>query len=310
MVIETAQPLLPIAIILVVSVLILLSRKRPNVREFWSIAGAILTFAAVVMMVPSVWQGHRLVYTLSTIAPGISLNFRVDALSLVFGIVSSFLWIFASVYNVGYMRTLKEHAQTRYYLCFAVAILGAQGVSYSGSLFSLYLFYEIITLFTYPLVAHHQDEEGYAGGKKYLVYLMGTSKGLLLPAVILTYIMTGTLDFSDTITSGVFRGGADSVWITVTYVLFIFGFAKAAPAPGSSGVLRWRDPRAFVPADYLIRRNGTPSVFVVSQGRARFVPLPGAQEGRPAAVVALPADVELVTDGRFALQDGMAVSLR
>ncbi len=134
MVIESAQPLLPIAIVLVVSVLILLSRKNPNVREFWSIAGAVLTFAAVVMMVPAVWQGHRLVYTLSTIAPGISLNFRVDALSLVFGIVSSFLWIFASIYNIGYMRALKEHAQTRYYLCFAVAILGAQGVSYSGSL--------------------------------------------------------------------------------------------------------------------------------------------------------------------------------
>ena len=181
MVIETAQPLLPIAIVLVVSVLILLSRKNPNVREFWSIAGAVATFASVAMMVPAVWQGHRLVYTLSAIAPGISLNFRVDALSLIFGIVSSFLWIFASVYNIGYMRTLKEHAQTRYYLCFAVAILGAQGVSFSGCLFSLYLFYEIITLFTYPLVAHHQDEEGYAGGKKYLVYLMGTSRGCCCP---------------------------------------------------------------------------------------------------------------------------------
>ncbi|MEW6334853.1 MAG: monovalent cation/H+ antiporter subunit D family protein [Thermodesulfobacteriota bacterium] len=211
--------------------LILLSRTQPNIREFWSIAGAVATFASVMLMVPPVLQGHRLVYTLSAIAPGISLNFRVDALSLVFGIISSFLWIFASVYNIGYMRTLKEHAQTRYYVCFAVAILGAQGVSYSGGLFSLYLFYEIITLFTYPLVAHHQDEEGYAGGKKYLVYLMGTSKGLLLPAVILTYVMTGTLDFADTITEGVYNGGADSVWITVTYVLFILGFAKAAVMP-------------------------------------------------------------------------------
>src|SRR5665811_1598620 len=106
-------------------------------------------------------------YTLSTIAPGISLNFRVDALSLIFGIISSFLWIFASIYNIGYMRTLKEHAQTRYYTCFAAAILGAQGVSYAGGLFTLYLFYEVISLFTYPLVAHHQDAEGYAGAVSY-----------------------------------------------------------------------------------------------------------------------------------------------
>jgi len=231
MVMESAQPLLPIAIVLVVSILILVSNKRPNLREFWSIAGAVLTFIAVLFMVPAIWSGKTIVYTLSTIAPGISLNFRVDALSLIFGIVSSFLWVFASIYNIGYMRTLQEHDQTRYYMCFAIAILGAQGVSYSGGLFSLYLFYEVITLFTYPLVAHHQDAEGYAGAKKYLVYLMGTSKGFLLPALILTYVMTGTLDFAGNIRTGIFPATASHLWITVTYTLFIAGFAKAAIMP-------------------------------------------------------------------------------
>jgi multicomponent Na+:H+ antiporter subunit D len=229
--IESIRPLIPIIIVLVTSLLISLSKKRPNLRESWSIAGSILTFIAVASMIPDIMAGNKIVYTLSTIAPGISINFRVDALSLIFGIVSSFLWIFATFYNIGYMRSLNEHAQTRYYTCFAIAILGAQGVSYSGSLFSLYLFYEIITIFTYPLVAHHQDAEGYAGAKKYIVYLMGTSKGLLLPAVVLTYIMTGTLDFSDNILTGIFTKDANSTWITVAYVLFLFGFAKAAIMP-------------------------------------------------------------------------------
>jgi multicomponent Na+:H+ antiporter subunit D len=231
MVIESAKPLIPIIIVLITSLLILFSRKRENLREFWSIAGSILTFISVAAMVPTIWEGNRIVYTLSSIAPGISINFRVDGLSLVFGVISSFLWIFATFYNIGYMRSLNEHAQTRYYTCFAIAIFGAQGVSYSGGLFSLYLFYEVITLFTYPLVAHHQDEEGYAGGKKYMVYLIGTSKGLLLPAIILTYVMSGTLDFSDNIVNGIFANGSDSIWITVSYVLFIFGFAKAAIMP-------------------------------------------------------------------------------
>ncbi len=231
MLIESARPLVPIVIVLVTSILIMLTRKRQNLREFWSVAGAVLTFVSVATMVPAILAGNKLVYTLTTIAPGISLNFRVDALSLIFGIVSSFLWIFATFYNIGYMRSLNEHAQTRYYACFAIAILGAQGVSYSGSLFSLYLFYEVITIFTYPLVAHHQDEEGYAGAKKYMVYLMGTSKGLLLPAMVLTYVMTGTLDFSDNILKGIFAPGADSLWVTVTYFLFLFGFAKAAIMP-------------------------------------------------------------------------------
>ncbi len=231
MIIESPIPLLPIVIVLVTSILIMFSGKRPNLREGWSFAGSIVTFLSVAYMVPTIFAGNKIVYTLSTIAPGINLNFRVDGLSLVFGIISSFLWIFATSYNIGYMRSLNEHAQTRYYTCFAVAILGAQGVSYSGSIFSLYLFYEIITIFTYPLVAHHQDEEGYAGAKKYIVYLMGTSKGLLLPAMVLTYVLTGTLDFSDNIITGIFEKGTDNIWVSVAYWLFIFGFAKAAIMP-------------------------------------------------------------------------------
>ncbi|MEW6416012.1 MAG: efflux RND transporter periplasmic adaptor subunit [Pseudomonadota bacterium] len=89
-----------------------------------------------------------------------------------------------------------------------------------------------------------------------------------------------------------------------------FAFPAVAPAPGSHGVLRWRDPRAFVPPDFVVRRNDGPGVFVVSQGRARFVPLPGAQEGRPALAAALDAGTRVVTEGRFTLQDGMAVTTR
>ncbi len=227
----SAKPLIPVVVTLVTVFLVILSRPRPNVREFWSIAGSILTFGTVLLMVPPVLGGKVLRYTLSEIAPGISVSFRVDGLSLIFGIVSSFLWIFASFYNIGYMRSLGEHAQTRYYACFTAAILGAQGVAYSGNLFSLYLFYEIITVVTYPLVAHHQDEEAYEGGKKYLFYLMGTSKGLLLPAMALTYVLCGTLEFSSTIQTGIFPPEVGRAWITFVYVLFILGFAKAAIMP-------------------------------------------------------------------------------
>lgn len=89
-----------------------------------------------------------------------------------------------------------------------------------------------------------------------------------------------------------------------------FTFPREIPAPGSHGVLRWRDPRAFVPADYLVRRGHALGVFVVRDGRARFVPLPGAQEGRPALATPLGTDARIVTEGRFALQDGMPVTTR
>jgi multicomponent Na+:H+ antiporter subunit D len=112
----------------------------------------------------------------------------------------------------------------------------------SANVFTLYLFYEIISVFTYPLVAHHEDEEGFAGARKYLVYLMGTSKLFLLPAMALTYVLVGNLDFSlGEISRGVFLdadGGyktalaAQNPWlIQLAYVLFIAGLAKAALMP-------------------------------------------------------------------------------
>ncbi|RLA86458.1 MAG: monovalent cation/H+ antiporter subunit D family protein [Deltaproteobacteria bacterium] len=227
--IHSIKPILPVLITLTTVFLIMASRRRPNLREFWSIAGSVGTFVAVLTMVPTVLQGEVLCFELSRIAPGLSFRFRVDGLGMVFGLISSFLWILASFYNIGYMRSLGEHAQTRYYACFSSAILGAQGVAYSGSLLTLYLFYEIITVVTYPLVAHHQDEEAYEAGKKYLFYLMGTSKGLLLPAMVLTYLLSGTLDFSPSIQEGILN--QEGFWVTLTYWLFILGFAKAAIMP-------------------------------------------------------------------------------
>ncbi len=151
---------------------------------------------------------------------------------MIFGTISSFLWILVTFYNIGYMRALKEHAQTRYYFCFAVAIVGAVGVAFSGNLFTLYFFYEIITIFTYPLVGHHQDEEAYEGARKYMVYLTGTAKSFLLPAVILTYVLAGTLDFAPSgITKGIFPANANPMLVTITYILFMAGFAKAAMMP-------------------------------------------------------------------------------
>ncbi len=179
-----------------------------------------------------VLKGNIYTYTLFELLPGIKVSFYADGLSMIFALISSFLWFFATSYNIGYMRSLGEHAQTRYYFCFALAIFGAQGVALSGNVFTLYLFYEIITIFTYPLVAHHQDEEAYSGARKYIVYLMGTSKLFLLPAMILTYVLAGTLDFRlGDIGPGIFPADVDSFWITVTYFLYIFGLAKAAIMP-------------------------------------------------------------------------------
>ncbi|WP_457571784.1 monovalent cation/H+ antiporter subunit D family protein [Desulfovulcanus sp.] len=230
--ITSAVILLPLAITLVAPFFIWLFRKNINLREAVSFVAAGSTFVSVLSLVPKVLSGHIYLYHLFTLLPGITVKFCVDGLSLIFAVVASFLWIFATSYNIGYMRSLKEHAQTRYYFCFAVAIFGAIGVAFSANIFTLYLFYEIITVFTYPLVAHHQDEDAYKGARKYIVYLMGTSKLFLLPAMVMTYVLAGTLDFHlGDMVKGIFPPTADPFWVTVTYFLFIAGLAKAAIMP-------------------------------------------------------------------------------
>ncbi len=229
---ESTRILLPILASGLAPPAIYLARRNINRREAVSFVCSALTCLGVLWLVPDVLRGEIPTLTVFTLYPGVHVKFAADGLSILFAFVSSFLWIFATSYNIGYMRSLNEHAQNRYYFCFAVAIFGAQGVSFAGNVFTLYLFYEIITIFTYPLVAHHQDEEGYEGGRKYLVYLMGTSKLFLLPAMVLTYVLCGTLDFHlGDVMRGMFPAEANPTLVTVTYVLFIAGLAKAAIMP-------------------------------------------------------------------------------
>ena len=232
---NSTQLLWPLAITLVAPFLVMVTGKKENVREGVSFVAALLAFLAVFRFVPEVLAGNIHRYELFTLLPGISVSFCLDGLGIIFALIAPFLWGFATSYNIGYMRGLKEHAQTRYYTCFAVAIFGAVGVAMSANVFTLYLFYEIISVFTYPLVAHHQDEEGFAGAKKYMVYLMGTSKLFLLPAMILTYVLVGHLNFTlGDIASGMFPAevvAQSPNLVRLTYVLYIAGLAKAALMP-------------------------------------------------------------------------------
>ncbi|MBA4392448.1 MAG: cation:proton antiporter, partial [Desulfobacca sp.] len=131
------RPVIAVLIATIASLLIMFTPKKPNLRETWSVLGAVATFLTVLSMTPAVLAGKAYEFTPFVFFPGISMKFRVDALGILFGTISSFLWILVTFYNIGYMRSLKEHAQTRYYFCFAVAIVGAVGVAFSGNLFTL-----------------------------------------------------------------------------------------------------------------------------------------------------------------------------
>ncbi len=228
---ENVFLLIAVLIPLVGSLVVMSLKNNPNLREFTSFCAAVLLFAVVCSFIPALKQGHTLVYPIFHLLPGLSITLRADGFSMIFALVASSLWMIAVFYSLGYMRAHHEPKQTRFNACFALAIFGAIGVAFSDNLLTLYLFYEIVSICTYPLVAHHQDEESYEGGRKYIIYLTSTAKLFLLPALALIYVLTGTLDFPHNISQGVFSAGAPNWMVIMLYVFCLFGFAKNGIMP-------------------------------------------------------------------------------
>ncbi len=229
---------LALVIPLVGTVLILMSEGRPNQRETVTLVTAVALFAAIVLLVPGVYHGGRPTLTLFQILPGIGVSFQMEPLGMMFACVASGLWIVNSIYSIGYMRAKKEGHQTRFYACFAIAIFGAVGVAMSGNMLTLFIFYEVLTLSTYPLVAHHGDEESIRSGRVYLGILLTTSILFLLGAVIWTYVAAGTLDFKP---GGILSGKLQGPAIGLMLFLYMYGIGKAALMP----IHRWL-PAAMV----------------------------------------------------------------
>ncbi|MBI5380746.1 MAG: monovalent cation/H+ antiporter subunit D family protein [Opitutae bacterium] len=230
-IVEDSRLLLAVLAPLVGAGLVMATGKKPNLREACSFIAAATLFGLVFSMISAVSAGQTLHFTLFQLLPGLSFSLRADALSMVFAVAASFLWVLTVFYAAGYMRGLEEHAQTRFNTCFALALFGAIGCAFSDNLLTLYLFYEIVSVTTYPLVAHHQDDEGYEGAKKYMVYLTTTAKGLILPAMVLIYVLSGTLDFAGNAHTGIIPAGVHNGLITILYICCILGFAKNGIMP-------------------------------------------------------------------------------
>ena len=228
--VHSIVPLLAcLASLLAVVPIVVFGERRRNAREVSTFVAGFLKFAFVASMIPAVLGGKVLEFTFVKLAPGVALEFRVDGLGLLFALVASSLWIATACYSIGYMRGAKERNQTRFYAFFAVSLCATLGVAFSGNLLTLYLFYEMLSLATYPLVTHHQDKGARSGGRTYLTYLLFTSIAFALPAVIFSYLNSGgNMDFTS---GGFLAGKVDGAAALVLLLLFVFGFSKAGVMP-------------------------------------------------------------------------------
>ena len=207
---------------------VLLLGSRPNARETATLLTAGLTFWHVWKLLGHILEGERPRLELLEIVPGVQLAFEVEPLGLLFALVASFLWIVTSLYAIGYMRGHNEKNQTRFFFFFAISIAGTMGVAFSANLFTLFAFYEVLTLCTFPLVTHHQTDEARKAGRVYLGILLTTSVAFQLLAIIWTWQLAGTVEFTQ---GGILAGTASAGVLGAILVLFVFGVGKAAVMP-------------------------------------------------------------------------------
>lgn len=221
--------LLALAIPFGASLLLLFSGPASeNIRDGLTVITAIVVFAIVWLLIQIVDAGGRPSVTLIEMLPGLSITFTLEPVGMIFAGIASFLWIVTSFYAFGYMRGHHESNQTRFFFCFAIAIMSALGIAFSGNMLTLFVFYEILTISTFPLVAHSGTDEARRAGRVYLGILIGTSICFLLTATIWTYVEVGTLDFKQ---GGILAGNAPAGVIAVLFGLYIYGIGKAALMP-------------------------------------------------------------------------------
>ncbi len=227
-VMTSPEPVLAVGCAFLTALLIALTGRWQNLRDAWSVLGALAQFGIVASLLPAVLAGETPTSTLTTPFPGVPLYFKVDELGLFFALMASLLWFIASFYSVGYMRSLKEHAQTRFFAFYAISLGSAVGIAFAGNLFTLFVFYEMLTLATYPLVVHKQDAEARAKARVYLSYLLGTSIGLQFSAILIIYALSGELTF----VKGGFMEGVAPDWLVLgAFLLYIAGIGKSAIMP-------------------------------------------------------------------------------
>ncbi|MHC4837393.1 MAG: proton-conducting transporter transmembrane domain-containing protein [Planctomycetota bacterium] len=207
---------------------VLLALRNPNLREAVTLVTGGLVLGVVGMLVAGFDAAAATTVVLARPLPGMEIALSPEPLGLLFALVAGFLWPVTSIYAIGYMRGHHEENQTRFFTFFAVSISATLGIAMSANLLTLFLFYELLTLATFPLVTHAGTPEAKRAGRVYLGLLMGTSVMFLLLAVVWTWQVAGTLDFAD---GGILPADADPTLLGILLLLFVFGAGKAAMMP-------------------------------------------------------------------------------
>lgn len=210
---------------LLASALTLLLRHQPDLRDGQAVLIGLVTAACAIALYGRPDGDH---VTILTLAAGLDISFTTEPLGKLFALVAGVLWPLATLYTIGYMRGAGEANHTRFMFFYAIAIHAAMAIALSGNLLTLFVFYEILTFSTYPLVTHKGTPEAMRAGRVYLGILVASSVILLLFGVIGVWVIADTLTFTK---GGVLAGKIDPFYVPFLLALFAFGIGKAALMP-------------------------------------------------------------------------------
>ncbi len=229
MTIIDCRPFLAVGVSFFAAILIAFSRKWPNVREAWSAIASVIMFGIILSMVPGVLDGNQYEWTLCRITDTLGLTLKTDPAGMIFATLASMLWVPMNFYSIGYMRCNNEKEQTGYFAAFAICLSAVMGIAMASNLITFFIFYELLTLASYPLVLHKRNAEALSASRKYLIYTL-ISGQLFLAGIIAVYCIAGTVDFKP---GGFLTPDMAPKWVLqfIFILMIMAGSVKAAVMP-------------------------------------------------------------------------------
>ncbi len=226
----TAQAHLLIVFLLpfIGAILIYLLGNKESTRNLIVITSATLLPVFMLSLAYRFLEGETINLVLLPFLENANIGFKIEPIGLLFASIVSVLWPFTALYSSQYMRENEYENLVRFFSWFSISIGCALGVAFSNNLITLFIFYELLSLCTYPLVAHKQDSQSKSKARIYLAILLGTSLVLFLPAIIWTWTATGTLEFTP---GGILAGKVSETNCTILLLLFLLGVSKVAMMP-------------------------------------------------------------------------------
>ncbi len=222
------SPLTVVLIPFIGAALIGLAARSWKTQQLISWTTSALFLLAVLGQLGAVLAGETPRQLVWEILPGLPIAFSIEPLGMIFALLASSLWIVATPYAIGYMVNGGYTSLARFFACYAIALGAAAGIAFADNLLTMFIFYEILSVSTYPLVAHTGTAKARQGARTYLGILLLTSICFWLPAMIWTFIATGTLEFAQ---GGILAGHLGPTQAGLLLLLFMFGTGKAALMP-------------------------------------------------------------------------------